>query len=176
VKNKKISIKIGMRKELYLLIKSRLKGIKNSGGEQLFQHFDLWNKQVEFIEQESPFGCPAVFVEFLPLEWGTLGHRVQDARLVTRLHIVTEWYAGTADYSPTESQALDFLDIADRVVAAMQGFQTDFVNSWMRSASITNHDHERYVDNVEEYVCNVRDLSAVRTDYVAVTPQLTINN
>jgi hypothetical protein len=151
-----------MRKGLYLAIKNRLKLIKNDDGEQLFQHFDLWNRQVEFVEQETPFACPAVFVEFSPIAWITLGFHAQEAQLTVRLHIVTEWYAGTADYSPTEAQALKFLDIADRVVAALQGFTSEYTNSWMRSLSITNHDHERYVDNVEEYVCNVRDFSAVK--------------
>jgi hypothetical protein len=71
---------------------------------------------------------------------------------------------------------LEFLDIIDRMTAVLQNFSTDYMNSWMRSQSVTNHDHERYADNVEEYVCNIRDLSAVRTGYVAVTPELRIEN
>ncbi len=163
-----------MRKQLYLDIKNRLKTVKNEQDEQLFQHFDLWNRQVEFIEQETPFACPAVFVEFAPMAWKTRGNRVQDCDLTVRLHIVTEWFAGTADYSPTEQQALDFLDIIDKAVAQLQGFSAEYMNTWMRVQSITNHDHERYVDNVEEYVCNLRDLSAVR-QYMPVTPDLVIN-
>jgi hypothetical protein len=149
-----------MRKKLYLDIKNRLKNIQDTSGEPLFKHFDLWNRHVEFIEQETPFQCPAVFVEFTPMKWHTRGNRVQDAELTVRIHIVTEWFAGTADYSPAEHQALAFLDVASRVVAAMQGFAAEYTNAWMRSLSITNHDHERYVDNVEEYVCNLRDTSA----------------
>lgn len=162
-----------MRKQLYLDIKERLKAVKTEDGEQLFQHFDLWNRQVEFIEQETPFACPAVFVEFDPMEWKTLGNRVQGCDLNTRLHVVTEWHAGTADYSPTEQQALNFLDIIDKMVHTLQNFSTDYMNAWMRKRSITNHDHERYVDNVEEYVCHLRDTSAVR-QYTPVTPDLKI--
>jgi hypothetical protein len=163
-----------MRKKLYLDIKDRLKGIEDTNGGQLFQHFDLWNRQVEFIEHETPFSCPAVFVEFSPMQWRTLGNRVQEATLSVTLHIVTEWHAGTADYSPTELQALEFLDIADMVVAAMQNFSAEYTNSWMRTQSVTNHDHERYVDNVEEYVCNLRDLSAVRKIYAPIAPGLDV--
>ena len=82
-----------MKKQLYLAIVDRLKDIPGPDGESLFKHFDLWNQQVEFIEQETPFQCPAVFVEFLPLQWQTMGNRVQSADLTTRLHIVTEWHA-----------------------------------------------------------------------------------
>lgn len=159
-----------MRKQLYLDIKNRLKTVETKREEQLFQHFDLWNRQVEFMEQENPFECPAVFVEFGVMDWRTLGNRVQECTLTVRLHIVTEWHAGTADYSPTEQQALEFLDIIDNTVQTMQGFTTPYMNAWMRTRSITNHDHERYVDNVEEYTCNLRDTSAVKT-YVPVMAQ-----
>jgi hypothetical protein len=164
-----------MRKQLYLDIKNQLKTIENEKGEQLFKHFDLWNRQVEFIELETPFEVPAIFVEFLPISWQTIGNRVQQCELTVRLHIVTEWYAGTADYSPTELQALEFLDILDRLVAKMQNFNTTYMNGWMRTRSITNHNHERYVDNVEEYTCNLRDISAVQT-YVPVSVQPVITN
>lgn len=160
-----------MRKQLYMDIKERLKSVKDGNGEPLFQHFDLWNRQVEFVEQETPFVCPSIFVEFSPMEWRTLGNRVQDCRLTVMLHIVTEWHADTADYSPTEDQALEFLDITDKAVKALQGFATDYMNGWMRTRSITNHDHERYVDNVEEYVCLLVDRSAVKErTAVMVTP------
>ena len=162
-----------MRKQLYLDIKERLKTVTNEDETKLFQHFDLWNQQVEFIEQETPFDCPAVFVEFGQMNWQTFGNRVQGCDLTVRLHIVTEWHAGTADYSPTEQQALEFLDIIDRMVYVLQNFSTEYMNGWMRKTSITNHNHERYVDNVEEYICNLRDISAVQK-YTAVTPELEI--
>ena len=151
-----------MKKQLYLAIVDRLKNIPGADGEPLFKHFDLWNQQVEFIEQETPFLTPAVFVEFLPLKWQTLGKRVQSADLTTRLHIVTEWHALTADNVPDEEQdlALAYLDIVDSVVAALQNFAAPCTNAWMRTQTIPNHNHERYVDSVEEYICRVTDNSA----------------
>lgn len=149
-----------MKKQLYLAIKNRLKNIPGADGEPLFKHFDLWNQQVEFIEQETPFQTPAVFVEFMPLQWRTLGNRVQDADLTIRLHIVTEWHGLTADYSPEEDFELRYLDIVDSVVAAMHGFVAPNTNTWMRIQTIPNHNHERYVDSVEEYICKVVDNSA----------------
>lgn len=47
-----------MRKELYRLLCSELKAI------DLIKHIDLWNHNVEFIEQEENWERPAVFVEF----------------------------------------------------------------------------------------------------------------
>lgn len=150
-----------MRKQLYLDIKNRLMTIKTSNGEPLFRHFDLWNRQVDFLEQETPFATPAVFVEFDTMQWRTIGQHTQECDLTVRLHIVTEWFSGTDHLSPIESMALDFLDLSDLVVAHMQSFCTQYTNSWMRTASVTNHDHERYVDSVEQYTCLLRDTSAV---------------
>jgi hypothetical protein len=163
-----------MRKQLYLDIKSRLQSVTDEAGAPLFRHFDLWNRQVEFLEVETPFQRPAVFVEFDPMQWRTLGNRVQECTLTVRLHIVTEYSFETADYSPIESQSLEFLDIIVRVVATMQGFSTGYMNGWMRVRSVTNHDHETHVDSVEEYVCNLRDLSADRPmAAVQVAPNVT---
>ena len=162
-----------MRKQLYLDIKSRLEAVKNGQGEQLFQHFDLWNRQVELIEQETPFACPTVFVEFMPMEWKTRGNRVQDCDLTVRLHIVTESLVGSAGEASTEQQALECFDIIDLLTAELHGFGTDYMSSWMHTQSITSHNHDRYVDNTEEYICNVRDFSAVR-EYVPVTPNFRV--
>jgi hypothetical protein len=163
-----------MLAQLYLAYEQRLKEIVNPAtGEPLFQHFDLWNRQVEFIEQETPFVTPAVFFEFSPIQWRTLGQQVQDADLTIRLHIVTPWYGETAEYTPEEirQQMLDYLSIPAMVVNALQGFTTPFTNGLMRTQSIINHDHERYVDSIEEYICRVQDNSAQKVyTPVSVTP------
>lgn len=165
-----------MKKQFYLDIKDRLKTILDDNGNQLLKHFDLWNQQVEFIEQETPFACPAVFVEFMPVNWETLGNRHQMGRQTVRLHIVTEWYAGTADYSPTEDRALEYLDIVDKVVARMQNFRASCSNSFTRTQSVPNHNHEKFVDSIEEYTCEVFDNSAVqRRTEIRVTPVINID-
>jgi len=152
-----------MLAQLYLAYEAQLKTIKHPlTGEQFFKHFDLWNQNVEFIEQETPFATPAVFFEFFPISWKTMGQQKQDADLTIRLHIVTEWYGETAEYTPEEirQQMLDYLNIPGMVVSSLQGFCTPFTNGLMRTQSVINHNHERYVDSVEEYVCRVQDNSA----------------
>ena len=165
-----------MLAQLYLAYEAQLKGIINQKtGEAFFKHFDLWNQNVEFIEQESPFATPAVFFEFAPIQWKTMGQQKQDADLTIRLHIVTEWYGETAEYTPEEirQQMLEYLNAPSIVVKALQGFCTPFTNGLMRTQSIINHNHERYVDSVEEYICRVQDNSAVN-EYtpVKVTPSI----
>jgi hypothetical protein len=150
-----------MKKQLYLEIKTRLKQITDINDEPIFKHFDLWNRQVEFLEQETPFEFPAVFVEFMPQRWQTMGQRRQQSELVIKLHIVTRWFAQTADYSPLESEALDYLDLPEKVSAIMQSFEASSSNKFVRLGSTTNHDHTTILDSIEEYTTMIWSDSAV---------------
>ena len=78
-----------MRKFLYLSLIDRLKQLTDKTGDPAIKTFDLWNEQVDFIEQEEVFDTPAAFIEFMPVKWGNLGGATQRAEVTIRLHIVT---------------------------------------------------------------------------------------
>lgn len=156
-----------MRAALYVSIQDRLMNIAGKDNKPLFKHFDLWNNNVNFIEQETPFETPAVFVEFAPIQWNQMGLNKQNADLTIRLHCVTRWFANTAKYNPKQDDALGYLDIPELVNAALYSLAPDGGNRLMRIRSIVNHNHEQYVDTVEEYICNIIDASAVK-QYTAV--------
>ena len=140
-----------MIKQLYTDIQTRLAAIKNADTTDLLKHFDLWNQQVNFIEEETPFLLPAVFVEIMPIQWQQLSNGYQQAEVTIRLHIVSQWLAQTAKYNPAQSAALDYLDIPAKVFNAMHRFSITNSNQFVRVSSVVNHNHERYVDSVEEY-------------------------
>ena len=157
-----------MIKTLYLAIEERLKAIQTAAGEQLFKHFDLWNQQVEFIEEETPFNTPSVFIEFGTFNWRTLPGRMQECEATIRLHIVTPWYANTPENTPEpqRTQALEYLTLPSIIVAALQNFtiapcgSLERANSFTRIKSEVNHNHERYVDSIETYSFHLFDKSA----------------
>ena len=62
-----------MRKELYQMLCDRLKEV----GGGAIKHIDLWNHNVEFIEQEESWARPAVFVEFRPIKWNAIVNGVE---------------------------------------------------------------------------------------------------
>ena len=67
------------------------KELKEVGGG-LIKHIDLWNHNVEFIEQEENWERPAVFVEFCPIRWNAIVDGVEyRAEPEVKLHIVTDW-------------------------------------------------------------------------------------
>lgn len=169
-----------MRKQLYLNIVETLKRIVLNtdntvtilpiGTEPtddqitLFRHFDLWNQQVAFLEEETPFETPAIFVEFRPIPWKTAGYKNQSAQATVRFHVVTPWFAQTADYSPDKLTALDYLDLPDYLLMLFEGnFLTSHTGPWTRNQSETNHNHTRYVDSVEQFIFELYDNTAQYT-------------
>lgn len=167
-----------MRKQLYIDLQTALENITKKEGNKdvaIFQHFDLWNQNVDFLEQDTPFARPAIFVEFMPIQWKTIGAKVQEAALVIKLHIVTDWFEGTAKYNPTQSAALDYLDLPDKVIAAIQNITVNGSGSLTRTQSVINHNHHKYVDSIEEYTAYIKDSSAaVELTPIATKPTIKI--
>ena len=183
-----------MIKNLYLAIEQKLLAITDEQDtpQPLFRHCDLWNRQVEFIEQETPFQTPAVFVEFPDeIQWQTDGQHIQDADLTVRLHIVTPWYANTASNvidSDVRTAALAYLDIPTVLFRQLHGQHGTVLdnsdpqnpkalgnfNALTRIASRVNHDHERFVDSVETYKCHLKDFSYKVPTFAVNTVKLTV--
>ena len=155
-----------MRKFLYLSIIEKLKQLTDPDGNPVIRTFDLWNEQVEYIEQEEVFDTPAVFIEFRPVTWTTLGGGVQRAEVTIRLHIINHWDGSARDGSLYQQQSLDRFDLLDRIDHHLFNFagsnrRTDF-NMFRRVGSGTNHNHEELVEDISDYTCMVMD--AVRKE------------
>ena len=92
-----------MRKTLYLALEERLKQIifvdgvptfepdadKRKGKRPVFQHFDMWNENILQLVKQRPFATPALLVEYDPIRWNYGGHKVREADILMRLHVVT---------------------------------------------------------------------------------------
>ena len=158
-----------MRKELYAALKERLGRLcRNAAGEyymasddmdsehpdQVIRHIDLWNRQVEFMEEDAAWERPAVFIELGPIKWRSIVAGVEyrgEPQII--LHIVTDW----ADASSDESWgAISMLDLPDHIHDAIAGLEGDGFRELSLLESHTNHDHEEIVENIEVY------------DYVAI--------
>ena len=119
-----------MRKELYNMLCKELKEV----GGGLIKHIDLWNHNVEFIEQEENWERPAVFVEFCPIRWNAIVDGVEyRAEPEVKLHIVTDWP-----------------ELIHERLSCMDG---DTFMAFDLVESQTNHNHEEIVENIEVYSC-----------------------
>ena len=139
-----------MRKELYEMLCARLKEV--CGGA--IKHIDLWNHNVEFIEQEEQWERPAVFVEFAPIQWVAIQNGVEyRAEPTVNLHVVTDWAGSVSAGSEFREESLKVFDLLEeihKVLACMEGetfMEFDLVESR------TNHNHEGLIENIESYCC-----------------------
>lgn len=150
--------------DIVLVSEERIKQMVEAGEtpDYAIKHFGLWNRQVEFIEEEAHFPMPAVFIEFGRLAWRHQQSGLQDADLTVGLHVLT--IAQPEGYDGEEFH----LDLLDKINRCLHGFTGEYWGSFKRSASIPCHDHEEILDSTEVFKCMVVDTSAVK-DKVKLT-------
>ena len=157
-----------MRKQLYLSVIEKLKEIKDMKGDSQFHHFDLWNEQVVFLEQEEAFELPAAFIEFLPVRWKQLSDGIQEAAVQLRILRVTNFKGLSADGSTYQKDALEFFDLIDQVNASLSGMKGENFRGMFRTESYTNHNHEEVIESIETFQVNVTDKSGKRDEPLPV--------
>ena len=151
-----------MREELYHKLKTRLEALcVNAAGEyyerpdeadmddelypRAIKHIDLWNHNVEFLEQEAPWPRPAVFIEFVPFKWHAVVPGVEyRAQPLINLHVVTDW---------AEQNDIGEFRLLDKIHKLLAGLEGENFMEFDIDSSATNHNHEDIVENIETYTC-----------------------
>ena len=154
-----------MREELYRKLKERLEALcigvdgvyydaatedmadaDSVEKERAIKHIDLWNHNVEFIEQEAAWERPAVFIEFVPFKWKAIVPGIEyRAEPIVNLHVVTDWVSQDADVRQ--------FGLLDRIHELLVGLEGETFMEFDIDSSSTNHNHEDIVENIETYTC-----------------------
>lgn len=153
-----------MRKEIYNAIKESLTSLCiNAVGEYyvapadmdadlcnpVVKHIDLWNRNIEFIEQEAVWERPAVFIEFEPISWRSIVPGTEyRAEARVRLHIVTDWVSSESD---KVNGSISMLDLPGHIHDVLTGLEGKTFTDFTLEESHTNHNHEDIVENIEVY-------------------------
>lgn len=159
-----------MRKEIYLALARRLlNNLKLVDGfhmplftanevdiyrerESVIKHVDLWNNNVEFIEEDEIWARPAVFVEFAPIEWKPMSGRGEyTTRSRLTLHVVTDWKGSASVGSPFQADSLEVFDLLNEIHLLLQDFSGPAFDHLELVESRTNHNHEEILEMVEVY-------------------------
>ena len=146
-----------MREELYRKLKERLEALcigvdgvyydaatedmadaDSVEKERAIKHIDLWNHNVEFIEQEAAWERPAVFIEFVPFKWKAIVPGIE-------YRVVTDWVSQDADVRQ--------FGLLDRIHELLAGLEGETFMEFDIDSSSTNHNHEDIVENIETYTC-----------------------
>lgn len=126
-----------MRKELFNAIKSKL-----ASDVPEVKHIDLWNRNIEFIDQEDVWERPAVFVEFGKIEWSPFQGGCQRGKGIITIHLVTDWADGGHDAA---------FDLCHKVHTALDGLSDEDFNGMALMETNTNHNHEEILESIDSY-------------------------
>ena len=156
-----------MRSELYKAITEALFKIASDGSvisdeaiasgeadsvERMIKYVDLWNHNVEFIEQENAWPMPAVFIEFSKISWKPLSGGIENkTNSQVILHIVTSWQASAASNSELRDEALTVLDYSEYIQKVLTGLKGENFCNLILSDTVTNHNHEEIMENIDVY-------------------------
>jgi len=129
------------RKEFFESVVKAIRDDETLSGE--VAHIDLWNRNIEFIEQETAWARPAVFVEIGNIEW----KRFKDGKSfrgkgTVSFHVVTDWVADVDDSGWSLSEKLH------AVLTGLKGKQFDNLNLLITQ---TNHDHAEVIETIDTY-------------------------
>lgn len=119
------------------------------------QHVDLYNENVEYVDEECPWERPAVFIEFGDIEWrpftGTKLSQRGEGEL--RLHIVTDWAEGGFEAA--------YL-LTNKVLEALveSGADTEVYTVFCPHTTMTCRSHGELMENIE--VMRVKYLRTIR--------------
>lgn len=138
-----------MIKELFNALAAALKEVDDG----IIKHIDLWNQNVEFIEEDEPWDRPAVFVEFGEIVWdpykGMANGMTGKGEIL--LHIVTDWKGSAADGSPTQKITLADYELPNRICDKLNGLSGITFRNLVLSRTLTNHNHQEILENIEVY-------------------------
>lgn len=117
------------------------------------KHVDRWNQNVEFIDQDSPWPRPAVFVEFGSIMWEPFKGVVfgQVGKGTVSLHLITDWKGSAADDSKSQKDALEDLKFAEDVEKVVNGLVGRSFRNIRLMESRPNNNHEDIIETVDVY-------------------------
>lgn len=125
------------RREIFYAIRAvAVEPLGDGADEPLFNTVDMWNKNIEFLEDECPFELPALFVEFGEVNYTPLKGREERGLCDVVLHVVVDGHADDVMQCVERCDAL-----VDRL-RSMPWYGT-------RVQSLTNHDHAEIIECLE---------------------------
>lgn len=124
------------RNEIYKDIRRIALG-KGADGEPMFSSVAWWNKNIEFLEEDTPFEFPALFVEFGAVDYVPQKSEDRDpGQCDVLLHVVVDEHSHDLG---------DCLDRCEQLIGILRP------KLWYmrRLQSMSNHDHGEVIECLE---------------------------
>lgn len=123
------------RKEIYKDIRRIALG-EGAEGEPMFSSVAWWNKNIEFLEEDTPFEFPALFIEFGTVDYAPQKGCYETGQCDVILHVVVDGH---------KSDPVDSLGRCEDLISALR----DQFWYMRRQQSVSNHDHGEIIEFLE---------------------------
>lgn len=147
----------------------------DSAPDKAILSYNLWNENIDTLTKQRAFLPPAVFIEFLPVQWRQLGNRVQQAEAVFRLHIITATLAtSNSAYADEANYRFILIRSIEEALVGMTGINADLAisfNHCTHTESVTDHNHEQVCEDIETWKVHIIDQSAAFNRRYIYTPK-----
>lgn len=158
-----------MRSELYTAIVGRIQGVAPE-----VKHIDLWNNQPDTLETGSLFALPAVFIEFLPIDWRRQARGQARGDIQVALHIITRHEPWQSDCKPVE-QPVSYLELLERLQSCLVGLAGKSFSALQPTTSETDHNHRELQHSIEGFICQALGRIEPKGQKTAVPVQLVLH-
>lgn len=130
-----------MREELFRRLEAELRKVEGVA------HVDMWNQNVVFIDEETAWERPAVFIELGTVAWeSTKEAEWLRGSVEVTLHIVTDWVGDRED-------RFKGFRLSKEIRNRLQGLRGGLFGTLTHCESRTDHDHAEIVETVDVYRC-----------------------
>lgn len=123
------------REELYQALKEKLGDIEE------IKHIDLWNNNIDFLEEEEPWPRPAVFIQFMPIKWSVLKDSFRGFGEL-RIHTVVDW---------GENAPIEAWQLTDKIWKALTRINGEYFSGSYPDQTIPNVDHGEVFENIDVF-------------------------
>lgn len=156
-----------MLKYPYLIIKQLLESLPNVPAAFWF------NAQYDQESEEAVYYVPAVYIEFMPVEFPDVQRRIQLASVRFRIHLMTETFID-------DDSILTHFDITNEIHKALSGYEAQLsvlpefadladtddditvINQCTRTQLIPDHSQTNLTITTQEYQASIMDVEAIR--------------
>ena len=115
------------------------------------KYYDLWNENMDGIEQGIIFDTPAVFIEFDPISFTSQARGVPRHPITITLHVVTRYTPQRPTRSGYASEAFQHLELLERIELALIGLSGEGFSALQLSSAEMDHNHEELQNHIERF-------------------------
>lgn len=149
-----------MRKCLYKSIVEKLQLIQTNddggyimasapgGNKPAIRYFDIWNSRQQVVIESNTVVKPAVFVEFLPIEWQHDSKTVRNASAKINLHVFTD---------KSDKDSLNYVDLLNAINDCLHDHSGNGFRDLLSYSSVTDSDFEKVIHSIECFTCRITE-------------------